>query len=197
MKKIIQLCVAIILCAVGLAVSVGAADIINSGTCGAFGNNLTWTLDSEGVLRIEGSGEIMNYNYRNGANPTPWYDYSQRIKTVSIGEGVTSIGWDAFAGCSSLTSVTIPSSVTSIGWDAFYNCSSLTSVTIPESVTSIGNYAFSDCDNLQTVYYNGTRAQFDKIEIGSHNEPLLNAKFVNSHPVLSTDIRSYIYGSEI
>ena len=64
---------------------------------------------------------------------------------------ITSIGWGAFYGCSSLTSVTIPSSVTSIGGAAFSNCSSLTSVTIPSSVTSIGESAFYKCSSLTSV----------------------------------------------
>ena len=55
---------------------------------------------------------------------------------------VSTIGVDAFRGCSGLTSVTIPNSVTSIGSSAFYDCSGLTSVTIPNSVTSIGYNAF-------------------------------------------------------
>ena len=65
------------------------------------------------------------------------------LTTVTIPNSVTSIGSFAFSGCSGLTSVTIPNSVTSIDSYAFQNCSSLTSVTIPNSVTSIGNYAFS------------------------------------------------------
>ena len=59
---------------------------------------------------------------------------------------VTSIGDDAFRGCSGLTSVTIGNSVTSIGDGAFFGCSGLTSVTIPNSVTSIGDRAFYGCN---------------------------------------------------
>ena len=73
------------------------------------------------------------------------------LTSATIPNSVTSIGNGAFRDCRSLTSVTIPDSVTSIGESAFYGCSSLTSVTIPDSVTSIGNYAFSYCSLLTSV----------------------------------------------
>ena len=71
--------------------------------------------------------------------------------SVTIGNSVTNIGSGAFYSCRGLTSITIPNSVTSIGDSAFGDCTSLTSVTIPNSVTSIGDYAFSSCIGLTSV----------------------------------------------
>lgn len=70
---------------------------------------------------------------------------------VVIPEGVTSIGREAFAGCSSLASVVISEGVTSIGDSAFNGCSSLASVVIPDSVTSIGDSAFESCCSLSGI----------------------------------------------
>ena len=69
----------------------------------------------------------------------------------TIPDSVTTIGYAAFYGCTSLTSVTIPDSVTTIGEGAFCDCTSLTSVTIPDSVTTIGDMAFQYCKSLTSV----------------------------------------------
>jgi hypothetical protein len=65
---------------------------------------------------------------------------------------VTSIGPNAFAGSTGLSSVSIPSGVTTIGNFAFRNCSSLSSVNIPGWVTNFGDYAFANCTNLTSVF---------------------------------------------
>ena len=167
-KRIFSFVLAVLMIASLLPATALAADVVASGTCGAEGNgsNLTWTLDSEGVLTISGSGDM--YNYGSSDFSAPWDGSRSRVKSVVIADGVTSIGEYAFFYCESLTSVTIPDSVTSIGKYAFFcctslasvtsigrfafsNCTSLTSVTIPDSVTSIGEYAFYYCKSLTSM----------------------------------------------
>ncbi len=76
---------------------------------------------------------------------------STGIKTLTLGEKVTALPDNAFADCTSLTSVVIPYSVKSIGNWAFFSCSGLTSVVIPNSVTIIGNSAFYSCYRLTSL----------------------------------------------
>ena len=70
------------------------------------------------------------------------FEYCSSLATVSIGNGVTTIGNAAFANCTSLTGITLPDGLTTIGSSAFFNCTSLTGITIPNTVTSIGIAAF-------------------------------------------------------
>lgn len=83
--------------------------------------------------------------------------------SVTNGNGtkytVKSIGYEAFADCSGLTSITIPESVTHIRERAFYGCSGLTSFTIPESVTHIGERAFYGCSGLTSITIPGNVIQ--------------------------------------
>ena len=70
------------------------------------------------------------------------FEYCSSLATVSIGSGLTTIGNSAFSNCTSLTGITLPDGVTTIGAEAFFNCTSLTGITIPNTVTSIGIAAF-------------------------------------------------------
>jgi len=103
------------------------------------------------------------------------FDGCSSLASVTIPNSVTSIGSSAFCYCTSLSSVTIPDSVTSIGQCVFIYCSSLSSVTIPNSVTSIDANAFLDCTSLKDVYYTGSQSDWKKISIDSYNDSLTNA----------------------
>ena len=127
-----------------------SSNIVASGTCGAEGNNgdnLTWILDDEGLLTISGTGAMANWN-RKGS---PWYANKDKIESVMIEDGVTSIGKYAFFDCSSLASIKLPNSISSIGIAAFNNCSSLASITLPNSISSIGELAFYYCSSLTSI----------------------------------------------
>ena len=154
--KCIRSLMALMLCCLAAFVLTGtalAADIVASGSCGAQGSNLTWTLDSEGALVIRGSGAMVG--------GSPWRSNSASIKSVQISRGVTSIGDWAFSNCSSLTSVSIPNSVTTIGNRAFSDCTGLTSVSISDGVATIGDGAFSNCSSLTSVTIPGSVTSID------------------------------------
>ena len=146
MKRLLRKSLALLLC-LSLCISYvpfAAADNVASGTWG----NLSWTLDSDGLLTISGSGEIYDFTYDN---PSAWLLHRSQIISVKINSGISSIGEYAFSYCNYLTSITVPSGVESIGSNAFINCNSLRSITIPSGVQSIGSNAFSNCRNLASI----------------------------------------------
>ena len=84
----------------------------------------------------------------------------------------------AFQNCSGLTSVTIGNGVTSIGNRAFEYCRGLTSVTIPDSVTSISSNAFNGCDNI--IRKSKGICYVDKWIVGVVNKSLSTAEIENT-----------------
>ena len=120
-----------------------------SGSCG---DNLTWKLYSDGKLEIIGTGEMAEYTFSSSA---PWYSKLSSIKSVSLPDGLTSIGNYAFRGCTGLASITIPDSVTSIGNYAFRGCTGITSITVPSGVTSISSATFSGLSNIEKITFEG------------------------------------------
>ena len=107
-----------------------------------------------GLTSISVAAGNAKYDSRDNCNAiieTPTNKLVFGCKNTVIPDEITSIGDNAFAYCSGLTSIVIPNSVTSIGEYAFYVCTGLTSITIPNSVTSIGNWTFYNCTGLTSV----------------------------------------------
>lgn len=146
-------------------------EAVATGECG---DDLTWSLSSDGTLTISGTGDMYDYISDGISANTPWAKFLIDIKKVevrgsighigklafsncsnlrSIGlpEAISSIGEQAFSYCSSLISISIPSSVTSIDYQTFLGCSSLTTIILPDSLEFIGNYAFDSCSSLGSI----------------------------------------------
>ena len=141
-----------------LLLSVSAsATIVDSGTFGDAGDNLTWTLDENGLLTISGTGR-MAFEYDYG----PWWRNASNITSVVIQDGVTDIGYCAFERrYPALQSVTIPDTVTTIGRIAFNCCSRLKEVIFPATLKSIGASAFSGCGPLKNMIFTGDAPTID------------------------------------
>lgn len=118
---------------------------------------------------------------------------SSGVSTLIMGEGIESIGSSAFAYCSSLLTVDIPEGVKSIGAGAFQGCQmlqvavigqgteiiennvfmdcpELTSITLPGTLKEIGFNAFSGCNSVSTVIIDGTKAEYNGINIDKSNK---------------------------
>ena len=142
-------------------ITLASSDVTVSATLqtvsGTTSDGLTWSLTQDGsgnytVLTISGTGAMNNYDHTTVGGlwrtTAPW---GYGLTSVTIGNGVTSIGNFAFIGCQSLATVTIGNSVATIGENAFDHCDAMTSVTLPASVTSIGANAFKNCVGLQRI----------------------------------------------
>lgn len=168
---------------VALTSEIFAADIVASGYCGGEGDgtNLTWTLDSEGVLTISGTGKMKDYSTKNNQG-APWrprrldslfssmkeikildgvesvgnyafYDlhYAFGLKSIYMADSVTEIGNYAFSEIYEQITVTLSENLQVIGDHAFYLCYMTGTLDLPESVVSVGSGAFFKCIYLDKV----------------------------------------------
>ncbi len=120
-----------------------AASTVASGKCG---DNMTWTLDSTGMLTLDGSGSP----YSN-ITESPWKEYQDKVKSATIKGTFTEIPAYAFYQNTNINSITMPVSIRYIGTNAFEGCSNLKNVTFPNYLFSIKEGAFKDCTSLQNV----------------------------------------------
>ena len=123
----------------------------DSATSGTYGD-ISWEFNtSTGELNVFGNGKINDlYQYSTEA----WNAYKEEIRTVTVSEGITEIGENAFYGCFDLMSVTRPESLLYIGESAFAKCRELRSITIPGNVISIDKESFSSCYELMSITLN-------------------------------------------
>lgn len=91
------------------------------------------------------------------------------LKCLELPSSLEEIMPMAFYGCG-LQTITLPGSLDEIRDWTFYGCGDLESITVPATITSVDYSAFLECDSLSDVYYAGTEAQWNAIEITNYRE---------------------------
>ena len=106
------------------------------------------------ITRISDISNIKNTILDNEySGSTKFVKNGKEVTEINIPNGVTSIGRNAFAGCTSITKVTIPNTVTSISRGSFMNCSNLITIEFEEgiNITEIPDYFCYNNNNLNKV----------------------------------------------
>ena len=111
-----------------------------------------------------------------------------KLNMDSLPDGITSIGDSAFMSCENLALTSLPSGLTSIAKNAFIYCSNLALTSLPSGVTSIGQYSFSNCSNLALTSLPSGLKRIDATAFGSCPKLALT-----SLPSEITNIGSYAF----
>lgn len=126
-------------------------DVVSVGKCG---DDINYVLYSDGKLILKGTGEMYDYAsaLETSGEKSPFYE-NDKIKSVVISEGITSVGEFAFNFCNNLKSAILPMTLKTIRRNGFMphideyivhqNLYGLAEITIPPKVTEIAKYAFA------------------------------------------------------
>jgi hypothetical protein len=114
--------------------------------------------------------------------------FSASVTSVTLPDGVTSLGSFAFYLCANLTSATLPNSVTNIGVCAFAGCSRLTNLTIGKSVTRIGIGAFQGTAFTNLIIPGSVTNIGDRAFFGSM---LASICFAGNAPAVGSNLFEY------
>ena len=169
-------------------------EIIKSGKCG---DNSSFTLDTSGLLTINGKGDLDNIANGMFVNIT-----NNKVKRAVFENGITDIGMCVFQNCTALESVNLPNTIKTIPDFAFENCIGLTEITIPDSVEGIGSSAFKGCSSLSSINIPTSVKRIDELAFESTswlrekqskspfviiNDILINGQAVTENDVIIPD----------
>lgn len=101
------------------------------------------------ITHLTITGTVNSYDYEVIREKMPSLTHLDMGKANMTGSTYI---YHAFESCTNLTSISLPEGLTTIGERSFSGCSNLTSISLPESITSIGSYAFNGCSNLTDIH---------------------------------------------
>ena len=115
---------------------------------GELSTGLRWVLQPNGCLEISGDGPMPDFASNT---EQPWFSVRGYVSSLSVGDGVSSVGNNAFRALPRLTAASIGGDVTRLGVQAFISDILLADINLPEGLSSIGNNCFTSCNALSAV----------------------------------------------
>lgn len=106
-------------------VSVLEEPLLASGT---IDTDITWELTKGYALTISGNGALAD---KDSVEQLPWAQYQTNIKSITVSEGVTSLGRNVLSHMTSAKQICLPTSLEFIQSGALTGCDSLEKLTLP------------------------------------------------------------------
>lgn len=92
------------------------------------------------------------------------FESCDNMTGIEIPDCITALGENAFSWCENLIAIELPEGLKRIDDWAFAECSMLETVILPSSLARLGFDVFDACESLKEICYNGTAAQWEKID---------------------------------
>lgn len=145
-------------------------------------HNVLFNKEKTTLIQFPADSSVTKYDVPQSVTSIGSYAFNNSaLEKLIIPDNVTSFGFEAFFYCENLKCLALPENITAITRGMFLHCKNLSKVYIPADVTNIYTYVFSDCESLKDVYYEGSKEQWEDIQIYSENESLSYATIHYNH----------------
>lgn len=145
---------------------------------GTVNDTINWAIDASGNLTITGTGAMPDYA---SVEERPWHDYRALATTITVGEGITSVGRLAFNSFTGLERVTLSDTVTTLGYDSFAHCTTIPYFKMSKNVKVIKQGSvYNTTITTISCYYDWNAFQLNLTEIGDYNTAYGNATWVDA-----------------
>ena len=148
MKKVCVWTVFAICLLLGCATIAFAANLPASGDLADC--TILWSIDGDGKLMISGTGAITS------SSTYPWLEYVDQIKSITVGDGISSLPSGVFQGCNSLEEITLPfvgTSKTATSADAVFGAIFGYTYSSSESYISTTTYQYRNSSKYKYCHY--------------------------------------------
>ncbi len=132
---------------------------------GNFGDDIRWSLETDGTLKVFGTGEM----YSDYMKHTEWHNYcvydklNEKIKTIRFTGKITNIKDNLFTDLPNLESIYLEN-VENINYHAFANCPSLTYIEIGGNA-NISSSAFVDCPAISELIIKSPKSEIKNLSL--------------------------------